>query len=210
MIAPADFRPGGGGSIWLPPPYRQARRTDAAALAELVNFAGEGMPVYLWSGLADDSQSVWDVGRARAERESGGFSYTNAVVRDDAGQVTAALIGYPLADEPDPTVYADMPAMFVPLQELEDLAPGTWYVNVLAAYPQHRGRGFGSDLLRIATSLARQARCRGLSIIVSDANTGARRLYERAGYVEKAQRPMVKDGWQNAGENWVLLVRALM
>ena len=40
--------------------------------------------------------------------------------------------------------------MFVPLQELENLAPGTWYVNVLAAYPEHRGQGYGTALLAVA------------------------------------------------------------
>ena len=206
MIAPVTPENGGGGP-WLPPPYRPARKADADALAELVNFAGEGLPVYLWSGMTADGQSVWEVGRERAEREAGSFSYRNAIVREDAGRVTAALIGYPLASTPDPTAYNDMPAMFVPLQQLEDLAPQTWYVNVLAAYPDYRGRGIGSELLTIAVRLARRAGCRGLSIIVSDANTGARRLYERAGYVLEATRPMVKEGWDNDGENWVLLVR---
>ena len=207
MIAPAALRQNGGSSAWLPPPYRPAVKADAPALAELVNFAGEGLPVYLWTGMTMPGQSVWEVGRERAEREVGGFSYRNAIVREDAGEVTAALIGYPLAAEADPAVYDDLPAMFVPLQQLEDLAPATWYVNVLAAYPEHRGRGFGSDLLRIAQSLARRTRCRGLSIIVADANHGARRLYERLGYQERAQRRMVKEDWQNEGENWVLLVR---
>ena len=70
--------------------------------------------------------------------------------------------------------------MFVPLQELENLAPGTWYVNVLAAYPEERGKGHGTALLGVAEQLAADAGRRGLSIIVSDTNTGARRLYERA------------------------------
>jgi hypothetical protein len=46
-----------------------------------------------------------------------------------------------------------------------------------------------------------------LSVIVSDANVGARRLYERSGYREIARRPMVKEGWDNAGREWVLLVK---
>ncbi len=97
--------------------------------------------------------------------------------------------------------------MFVPLQQLEDMALSTWYVNVLAAYPEHRGRGHGSRLLKVAEELAMQAGSRGLSIIVSDANAGARRLYERSGFRETANRKMVKGGWENDGENWVLLMR---
>ena len=57
--------------------------------------------------------------------------------------------------------------------------------------------------------LAADAGKSGLSIIVSDANAGARRLYERQGYSEIATRPMVKDSWDNPGENWVLLKKNL-
>src|SRR5262249_21287585 len=100
-----------------------------------------------------------------------------------------------------------MPPMFVPLQELENLAPGTWYVNVLAAYPDLRGQGLGTELLALADQLAAETGRRGLSIIVSDANTGARRLYERTGYREAGRRAKVKEDWQNPGKDWVLLVK---
>ena len=46
-----------------------------------------------------------------------------------------------------------------------------------------------------------------MSLVVSDANAGARRLYERHGYSEKAMRPIVKEDWEHAGHNWVLLVK---
>jgi len=147
------------------------------------------------------------VGRERALRESGAFSYRNAVIREAEGKVAATLIGYPLDDDPEPVDYSELPAMAAPLQQLEDQVPGTWYVNILAAYPEFRGRGFGQELLSIAEMLARDTARRGLSIIVSDSNAGARRLYERIGFAEVAQRPMVKEDWQNPGENWVLLLK---
>lgn len=179
------------------------------ALAELVDMAGEGMPVYLWRKLAEPGQDVFDIGRARARREEGSFSYRNAVVREESGSVVAALVGYPLPDVPEPVDYGDMPPMFVPLQELEDLAPATWYVNVLATYPSHRGKGYGGVLLEIAEGLARDTGRQGLSIIVSDGNSGARRLYERCGYRETATRPIVKEDWENGGTNWVLLTKPI-
>ena len=195
--------------IQLSSPHRQATPEDALPLSELVNFAGEGMPFYLWSRMAGADVSPWEIGRQRAQRDSGGFSYRNAVVREEGDKVVAALIGYPLADQPEPVNYDEMPAMFVPLQQLEDLAAGTWYVNVLAAYPEYRGKGFGAELLSIAEQLAADTNRVGLSIIVSDANTGARRLYERQGYTETAMRPMVKEDWENRGSNWVLLEKRL-
>ncbi|MEM6511737.1 MAG: GNAT family N-acetyltransferase [Pseudomonadota bacterium] len=186
---------------------RAASRQDAAAMTDLVNFAGEGMPLYLWSGMATGGQSPWEIGRERAMRESGGFSYRNTTVCERSGRIAGALIGYPLDPEPDPDSTRDMPPMFVPLQELEDLAAGTWYVNVLAAYPEYRGMGVGTQLLMAADDHAARAGNIGLSIIVSDANTDARRLYERLGYIELASRPIVKDGWDTDGKNWVLLVK---
>jgi ribosomal protein S18 acetylase RimI-like enzyme len=49
----------------------------------------------------------------------------------------------------------------------------------------------------------------GLSLIVTDTNTSARRLYERRGYREAAQRKIVKEDWQHPGTNWVLLTKWL-
>jgi hypothetical protein len=60
--------------IPLPPSYRQAVLRDAPSLAELVNFAGEGLPLYLWEKMAKPGETAWDVGRIRAEREQGSFS----------------------------------------------------------------------------------------------------------------------------------------
>jgi ribosomal protein S18 acetylase RimI-like enzyme len=190
----------------LRPPLRRARIEDAPVLAELVNHAGEGMPLYFWEQLASPGQTPMEVGVSRAARESGSFSYRNAFVIESEGVAAGCLIGYGIPDRPEP-VSPDMPAMVRPLQELENLAPGTWYVNVLAILPAHRSSGFGSRLLGLADELGRAAGKRGMSVIVSDANPGARRLYERCGYGEAGTRPMVKEDWVNEGRNWVLLTK---
>jgi ribosomal protein S18 acetylase RimI-like enzyme len=193
--------------IKLPGAYRQASVGDALAMAELVNMAGEGLPFYLWSQLALDNQTAWDVGKERARRETGGFSYRNTIVRVESDQVIAALIGYPIDKDPGPVDYASLPPLFAPLQALEDMAPGTWYVNVLATYPDFRGKGYGSELLTIAETIARDTGQHGLSIIVADTNKTAPRLYERQGYHEKARKPLVKEQFQYPGKEWVLLVK---
>src|SRR5437899_2859846 len=116
---------------------RPATVDDAMVLAELINYAGEGMPLYLWGKMAQPGEAAWDVGRRRAAREEGSFSYRNATVIEHNGQCAGCLIGYEIPEGPEP-IPDDMPAMFVPLQELENLAPGTWYINVLAVRPQVR------------------------------------------------------------------------
>ena len=66
--------------------FRHATIDDADVLAELVNYAGEGMPLYLWGELAEPGQSAWDVGRHRAARENGSFSHRNAMIIEHDGQ----------------------------------------------------------------------------------------------------------------------------
>jgi len=194
--------------IDLASPFRYARPADAPALADLVHFASEGLALYLWTRIAPPGVDPWTIGRERAERDAGGFSYRNTVVVEAEGRVAAALVGYPLADTPEP-MPANLPPIVVPLVELESLAPATWYVNVLASYPEQRGRGWGTALLGLAEQFGRATAKRGMSIIVADSNTGARRLYERCGYREIGRRAMVKNGWQHPGTDFVLLTKLL-
>lgn len=190
------------------PHLRPGRLDDAEVLAVLVNEAGEGLPLYLWGKLAAEGQTAWDVGRQRAARETGSFSWRNATMVECEGRAAGSLIGYAIADAPEP-ISSDMPAMFVPLQELENLAPGTWYVNVLAVLPECRNLGLGAALLRRADEIGRDLGKRGMSVIVADANLGARRLYERLGYRETARRTMVKEAWVSPSRDWVLLTKSL-
>lgn len=190
-------------------PFRQAVPDDAKELAEFVNMAGEGMPLYLWAQMAGAGESAWDVGCARARRDSGAFSYRNAILRLAGNDAVACLIGYPLEDDPPATDYSELPSMFVPLQQLEDMVPGTWYVNVVATREAHRGKGYGTELLALAENIAAGLGKRGVSLIVANTNVGARGLYGRRGYRELAQRPMVKRGWAHPGTNWVLMAKGL-
>ena len=191
--------------IDLKPPIRRATAADAAALAEFINFAGEGLPLYFWRQIAGDGEDPWEIGRKRqVERMEAGTAF----VIDEGGGAVACLTGYPIPAIPEP-VADDELDIFRPLIELENLAPSTWYVNILAAYPEHRGRGYGARLLALAEDIARNQKLSAMSIIISSGNEGARRLYERTGYTETARRPIVKDGWDCASDEWVLLVKRL-
>ena len=123
------------------PKFRPATRADAAALAVLVDIAGEGLPAYLWSTLSAPGQSLLEVGRERAGREEGGFSYRNAIIAELGGEIAAALVGYRLDDPYELGDLDALPELVRPLVELEALAPGSWYVNVLATFPEFRRQG---------------------------------------------------------------------
>jgi ribosomal protein S18 acetylase RimI-like enzyme len=80
---------------------------------------------------------------------------------------------------------------------------------VVATLPLARGRGLGRRLMQAAEDIARAGGHPRISLIVADANAGARRLYGRLGYRQIASRPMVKQGWDGPGAVWLLLVKEL-
>ncbi|SLN17880.1 putative acetyltransferase [Roseovarius gaetbuli] len=191
--------------IELERPFRLADEKDAHSLADLVNFAGEGLPLHIWTGLARDDEDPWEIGRARqAEKARDG----QIVVMDNGDGAVAGLTGYSIRSEPEP-IGEDFPPLFRPLQELENNALESWYVNVLACYPTHRGQGIGSQLLELAERIGASEGLRRMSVIVASNNTGARRLYERHGYRQAATLPCVKATWETDTEAWVLLIKSL-
>jgi len=47
------------------------------------------------------------------------------------------------------------------------------------------------------------------SRLVTDTNTGARRLYERNGFRKVGRRKTVKENWVHPGKDWLLLTKHL-
>jgi ribosomal protein S18 acetylase RimI-like enzyme len=193
-----------------PATFRPAAKADASALAVLVDIAGEGLPAYLWSTLKAPGQSILEVGRERAARETGGFSYRNAIVAEVGSEIAACLVGYRLDDPYDLTGLEDIPPLVRPLVLLEAKAPGSWYVNVLATFPEFRRKGIGMQLLGIAEKRARDEGAHALSVIVAAENEPAARLYAAAEYEALATEPIVAFPGCPHGGDWLLMVKPLL
>lgn len=185
-----------------PASLRRGTAGDVDLLIEVFSLASDGIANHFWAQLAAESgRSVDAVAR---ERTAGRLADpANSVhVAEVAGNPAGAILTYAVGAEPKPL--DGLPALIVPLVTLENLAPGSVYVNVLAVLEGHRRRGIGSRLLARA---AEEAGDRPLSLIVSDANAGARAAYEATGFRYGPSVPMVKDGWQGRGETWMLMTR---
>lgn len=186
------------------PVLRPAGPGDAADLARFVDMASEGFVRVVWAGLAEPGEDVMAVGVRRAARGEGSFSWRNAVIAEIGGVAAGGLVSYRIGTAPEPV--EAQPPMFRPLQALENQAPGTHYVNVLATYPAFRRQGVATRLLAEAERLA--AGSRGLSLIVADRNLPARRAYDAFGFAVAATAPIVPDGgWRSESRNWVLMVK---
>jgi GNAT superfamily N-acetyltransferase len=187
---------------------RQARASDAADLARFINMAADDLPLHFWKRSVGPTGDPWAYGLERAARATGSFSYRNAWLGVDDSAVAACLLGYPAEETPGP-IDPGTPGIFVPLLQLEALAPGSWYLNVLATYDAHRGRGLGSALLAHAEAVAGGLGHKQISLIAADSHADARRLYLAKGYSEVARRAVFKDDWQVEASEWILMVKPL-
>ncbi len=188
---------------------RDAEEAEARDIAYLLNLAGEGIPEYLWRGGVKGKESPLDVGTRRAAREEGVFSYTRARVCTADNRLVGMVLSY---RQPDPYGVGDLseyPEVVRPLVELEAQAPGSWYINAIATFEGHRGKGVARTLLADVEDRARAKLCDRLSLIVASENPGAKRLYEHIGFKPVTSLPVVPyPGCLHAGD-WILMIRDL-
>lgn len=185
---------------------RAARASDAPHLVRFINMAADDLPLHFWRRTVGPEGDPWALGQERAARESGNFSYRNAWIAEIDGAVAACLLGYAADAEPAP-IDPDAPPIFVPLLELEAMAPGSWYLNVLATYEGFRGRGLGGALLQQAERIAAAAGHAAISLIAEDTHRDALRLYAAKGFREIARRPLVKGDWAVDASEWILFTK---
>ncbi|MFF7351690.1 GNAT family N-acetyltransferase [Streptomyces filipinensis] len=87
---------------------------------------------------------------------------------------------------------------------VRDDAPGTARLRLLLVEPEARGSGIGERLVRAVIDFARGVGYRELVLWTNDVLGGARRIYQRHGFVLAAERPHRSFGKDLIGQDWRL------
>jgi ribosomal protein S18 acetylase RimI-like enzyme len=169
---------------------RPARKAESHVIAELFEISSDGVASYVWSTLQADYPGLplLEIGQRRYERESTAFSYQNCLMAEDQGQVQGMMHAVEASRDPGPDAQPVDPVLR-PYSELE--APGTLYIAGIAVWPTFRSQGVGTRFLEAARVRAQSLGLRELSLLCFAGNTGARRFYDRAGFVVVDWRPVV-------------------
>ncbi|QKQ25247.1 hypothetical protein [Candidatus Reidiella endopervernicosa] len=120
---------------------RTAQQYDCFAIAELALMAGEGIPAHFWESGRTGDEPIEAVGARNAASEDENFSYRNAHLALIDGKVAGMLLAYRLPASEESDDLNDLPEFIRPLVELEKCVPDSFYINMVASYPEFRSQG---------------------------------------------------------------------
>ena len=185
---------------------RPARKSECRTIARLYALSSDGVSEYVWSREAAPGEALLDVGRRRYERETSLFSYKNCTLATLDETVLGMMVAFPVTARDAPPA-PDPDPVLAPYAKLE--ACPSYYVCGVAVFPEYRGRGIGERLMALAEERARALDFHQLSLVVFEKNTGAKRLYERLGYRERAREAIVPHPLIRCTGDAVLMVKAI-
>ena len=189
---------------------RPARAEDIPHMARFAMLAFGGYGEVMYEGVIPGrtAQQLMEHRFARAGTTS---SLRYSRVAEGRRAVLGGLHAFPAdlaAEDPeDLLIPEERYPVFEPFKHLD--AAGSFYVNILAVYAEHRGRGIAWRLMEAAESEAKAGGFKTVSLIVFAENLGAMKLYEGLGYREAGRAPVVPHPSLDFGGDLLLLTRRL-
>ena len=188
---------------------RSAIADDVPDLAKLTLFSGDGYFDAIYHDLIPGTPTDEIVER-RFHFDGATASYSNCWVATARSQLLGMVHAYPTddtaSDPPDPLIPEDRKYLFE-MWNLE--APGSFYINAIAVYPEHRGVGVGNVLMSRVSSSARERGFETLSLHVFAQNTRAVELYRRIGFEVVGRTPVVEHEMLVHSGDLLLMTRQL-
>lgn len=193
---------------------RNAVAADASTLAEVAMMAGHGIMTMLYEGLVPGKTVVQAlIDRRILNPKSHSALHHWRIAESDDRAFLGAVNCFPqsvlMAAEPDPLLVEDRVLPVAELGELENLAVDSYYINLIAVFPQHRRSGAGRALVAEAERLARQARMTKLSLCTYEADASLMSFYDSLGFTVRERRSIRANPFFPSSGNWVLLTRDL-
>jgi ribosomal protein S18 acetylase RimI-like enzyme len=186
--------------------YRQAIKADCDKIISLYSLASDGVADYVWTAIAEPGESIHDVGMRRYQKEDTLYSYRNCTIASVENDIAGMIVAYSMHINSD-AVYGSGDPVLLPYTLLEE--DNSYYISGMAVFADYQGNGIGSRLLKIAESHAIEHGLAKLSLIVFEQNQGAKKLYDKTGYVEIMRHPIVPHPLIHFTGDALLMVKLL-
>lgn len=174
--------------------FRTATADDAGDIARLIAISSDGVAEIEWAEQAQQENcDPLEIGERTYQNPKGDYSWRNCTIVEHDHKSCGMLLTFAMPDGPTrdqakrPT--ADDENVFAPYIYLEE--SNSWYICGIALFPEHRGRGIGSQLMQQAHEEAKQHGYSKLSLVAFEQNAGSVRLYQKLGYEVVDHAPIV-------------------
>ena len=168
--------------------FRPAHKIECRKIAELFSIASDGVSDYIWSNYAEPGEEILDVGQKRYENTDSVFSFKNCTISEYRNEVIGMMTAFPMKVEHDRD-FSESDPILLPYEKLEE--DNSYYICGVAVFERFRGKGVGKAFMDLAEIKARQAGFTKISLIVFEENTGAKKLYDKLGYIEVSRERVV-------------------
>ena len=171
---------------------RKAELKDSKKVAEYLLLAMEEI-VYEFIGNRNRKKAAafmnWCV-----ENENTQYSYQNAWVADQNGEIIGAIVIYNGADlyllreNVEKYIKTVTSKSFEPEDETQ---AGEYYIDSFGVSQKHQGKGIGSKMLNHLIQEFTEKQGLTLGLLVEKDNPAAKRLYERLGFKKVGEKMLV-------------------
>jgi len=193
---------------------RSAEKSDAQALAQIAVMAGHGLMQLLYEGLLPGKSLIDTIIERRIFATQ---SFSNLVhwrvAMDASGRILGGLNSFShdvmMTAPPDPLLDESRLGPISGLSEMEATAVDSYYINIIAVFPEYRGSGGGFALMQEAARLAGKANLRRMSLSTFENDPNLLRYYRRQGFEERATCPIGQHPAFEFDGNFVLMIREL-
>lgn len=185
---------------------RPAEPEDIPDLAQLLIIGAQGLIDAIYHDLIP-GLPINKIVEKRFHYVGTAASYENCWVAEQEGRVIGKIHAFPAdelgSDLVDPLVPEERYVLLEPFETL--YTPGSYYIDVVAVYPEFRGQGVGSRLMSFAASQAKAGGFKELNLVVTEQNIRAVQLYQRIGFKIANRSPIVEHELIHYSGDWVLM-----
>ena len=166
---------------------RAGRLADCDIIAQFINESAEGAVEYLFSGFNAKAAPI-EYLASLLEQEIY-YSYANTIVAEVQGSIVGIALSFPSSGLIMPAQvqqYTEQQLCYLRLF-VDNKIRDSWHLDALCVAPEYRNCGIGTRLLAGVQEQARQYQFSTVSVFVFGSNEAAARLYQRNGFVDRAE-----------------------
>lgn len=191
--------------------FRDARRDDIPSISRLIEIASGGFIDYLYNGLFPDRTTIQII-QDKLERKEPSMNWEDCILVETDGEIAGLALSYPAY------LYRITSEMkrIIPAERLENVrdnyserVENSWYLDSLAVFPEHTGKGIGGRLIDHTKSRAQERGFDVLSLSVFADNKVALDLYVRHGF-RNVRRVFIEPSEESPHEGGCFLMRCAL